>query len=83
MRKAWTIFFLVNAIVLVVAFAVVSSHGFPFAFMDLNDDGFVSPAEYLMSVDLGHRPVTEGQKLCTEVFLLKDGLPLKVVCEGR
>ena len=60
---------------------MVISHGFPFGLMDLNDDSFVSPAEYLRSIDLGHRPEAGREDHCTEIFLLKDGLPIKVICE--
>ena len=67
--------------ILMVVVPVVTSHGFPFELMDLNDDGFVSPAEYLRSTGLGHRPETEREGHCTEIFLLKDGLPIKVICE--
>ena len=82
MRMLLIIFLSGSVTLLVIAVAVVSLHGFPFALMDSNEDGFVSPAEYLRSIDLGYRPVKEDESICTEVFLLKDGLPLRVVCEA-
>lgn len=57
------------------------SHGFPFALMDLNDDGLVSPSEFVNGIDLGHRPASAHESVCTEIYRLKDGMPIKVVCE--
>lgn len=57
-------------------------HGFPLALMDLDDSGFISPLEVLKSLDLGHRPASGGEGTCTEIFQLKDGMPVKIVCNA-
>jgi len=77
------IFFLiaVAAIISAAVIWVVLSHGFPIALMDLNDDGFVSPREFVASIDYGHRPASDREGDCTEIFFLKDGMPLKVICK--
>ena len=51
--------------------------------MDLNEDGFVSPgeADYVSSSE--KREIVVKGKTCVEYFALKDGLPLKVECDGR
>jgi hypothetical protein len=58
---------------------VIWDHGFPHELMDLDDSGFVSPFEMWTSLDWGYRPVS-GRAGCWEVYLLKDGMPVKVVC---
>jgi hypothetical protein len=48
--------------------------------MDLNGDGRTSLTEVFSVSDTGTRSVVVGGRACTEVFLLKDGLPVKVTC---
>lgn len=55
--------------------------GFPFKYMDLNDSGFVSFGEAIRTLDLGVRETTDEGDTCIEIFSLKDGLPIKLVCD--
>jgi hypothetical protein len=80
MRKILVILLSGIAVIVMALIAIVTSHGFPFALMDLNDDGYVSPTEFLGSLDLWHRPAEKYGDRCTEIFLLKDGSTLKVIC---
>lgn len=48
--------------------------------MDFNRDGTTSIDEFLDAADVGTRAVQVGGRSCTELVLLKDGLPVKVVC---
>lgn len=48
--------------------------------MDLDRDGSTSLTEVWFVSDYGVRAVTVGGQRCEEVFLLKDGSPLKVRC---
>jgi len=60
--------------------ALIQSSGFPYEYMDLNDDGFVSPLEAIQTLDLGVRNVSRDGRDCAEVFTLKDGMPVKQIC---
>lgn len=60
--------------------ALILHNGFPYKYMDLNDNGFVSPREALRALDMGIRDVYVDGKDCVEVFSLKDGLAIKLVC---
>jgi hypothetical protein len=65
----------------VLAFvALIMHHGFPYKYMDLNDNGFVSPREALRALDMGIRDIYVDGNDCVEVFSLKDGLATKQVC---
>jgi len=81
LRKLILIAMAVPTIILALAIGLVLVQEFPFRLMDLNEDGLVSPREFLNSLNLGYRPETGREGHCTEVFLLKDGMPVKVVCE--
>jgi len=50
--------------------------------MDLNHDGSTSLLEVSYVADHGVAPVIIDGRECSEVFLLKDGLPIKVICDG-
>ena len=54
----------------------------PFTDMDLNQDGWLGISEAMYFFDHGTRKVTIEGEVCTEYYALKDGLPLKVVCEN-
>ncbi len=82
MRKFLIIILTAVAGVVVLLFGIVLLHGFPLSLMDLNEDGFVSPSEFLGSLDQGHRPTHRGEIVCTEIFSLKVGMPIKEVCPG-
>jgi hypothetical protein len=60
---------------------LVALHGFPFGLMDVDDSGFVSMSEVIASLDQGYRQEIIYGKKCVEIFSLKDGLPVKVICE--
>jgi hypothetical protein len=61
----------------------VWQNDFPFSLMDLDDNGFVSPSEFIGSFDLGYRQVIGQGRNCIEIYYLKDGLERKVVCAAR
>ena len=67
--------------ILAFVIGLVLVQDFPFRLADLNEDGLVSPREFINSLNLGYRPETGREGLCAEIFLLKDGMPVKVVCE--
>lgn len=48
---------------------------------DLNKNGILSPTEASHFSDYGERIIEKNGLKCTEYFALKDGLPLKTVCE--
>ena len=48
--------------------------------MDFNHDGTTSLGEFLEAGDVNTRPVVRNGRRCTEYFLLKDGMPVKVSC---
>lgn len=81
MRKSVIVLLSGTTMILIAVGAIVLLHGFPFALMDLNDDGSISPAEYLQSIDLWYRPVDGRDEHCTEIYQLKDGLPIKMLCK--
>ena len=80
-RKLLIIICMVAAILLGGILRLVLSHGFPIPPMDIDDDSFISPGEFLNSIELWHRPVRAHDDPCMEIFRLKDGLGVKVVCE--
>lgn len=81
LRKFLVIIFMIAAAMYVGIFGLVLSHGFPISLMDINDDGFISPNELLNSIELWHRHARAQDGVCTEIFRLKDGMPVKVVSE--
>ena len=81
MRKFFIVLLIVAATILATITWLVLSHGFPFVLMDVDDSGFVSLSELVNSIELWHRPATGREGVCTEVFRLKDGSAVKVVCE--
>jgi hypothetical protein len=48
--------------------------------MDLDRDGSTTFSEVWFVADHGVRPVTVAGHQCSEIFLLKDGLPVKTIC---
>jgi len=48
--------------------------------MDLDHDGSTTLTEVWFVSDFGVRPVTIAGRQCSEIFLLKDGLPVKTIC---
>ena len=58
-------------------------HDFPYALMDLDGSGFVSPGEALESLDLGYRQILGHGRNCTQIYWLKDGSERKLICKGR
>jgi hypothetical protein len=56
---------------------------FTFRDMDLNNDGFVSPAEADYVSSSGAREVVLNGKHCIEYYAYKDGLTVKVLCGDR
>jgi hypothetical protein len=48
--------------------------------MDLNHDGTTTLGELFFVTDNGRREVIVNGRRCTEIFLLKDGSTLKVLC---
>jgi len=57
----------------------------PLAFdeMDFDQNGFVTFSELDYASSYGTRQVTENDMSCIEYYALKDGLRLKVVCNGN
>jgi hypothetical protein len=54
--------------------------GLTWSELDLDSDGTTSLDELFVVADHGRREVVVNGRRCTEVFLLKDGLPVKVIC---
>ncbi len=54
-----------------------------YAQMDWNNDGRVDLGEIFYAMDVGQREVKQDSQQCIEYFNLKDGLPLKIDCEGK
>ena len=57
-----------------------SRSGLTWAEMDLDHDGSTTLTEVWFVSDHGVRPVTVAGRQCSEIFLLKDGLPIKTIC---
>ena len=53
-----------------------------FEAMDFDRNGFVTFSELVYVNAYGTRQVTENGETCTEYYALKDGLRLKIVCNG-
>ena len=62
--------------------AIAASENHDWKEMDWNGDGRVSIAEFLEGSDVGRRSVTSGDSECTEFFRYKDGMPIRVDCDG-
>ena len=56
----------------------------PLAFheMDFDENGFVTFFELAYANSYGTRRITEHERSCTEYYARKDGLRLKIVCDG-
>ncbi len=52
------------------------------AFRDVNLDGQISLSELLWK-DIASNSIEVGGKSCTEIILLKDGLPVAVHCPSQ
>lgn len=65
---------------IVAIFTVISSK--TLAFSDRNVDGQISIGEFLFP-DVGFNEIFRGGFSCTEVYLLKDGLPVAEHCPVR
>ena len=50
--------------------------------IDFDRDGSVTFSELVYANAYGTRQVTENSRTCTEYYALKDGLWLKIVCNG-
>lgn len=63
--------------------AVIASleKGYAWADMDWDGDGRTSVREFLQSADIGVRETQPGGRPCREYYALKDGLPVRLVCE--
>jgi hypothetical protein len=48
--------------------------------MDIDGSGWVSPREMYQTLDLDVRQRESNGQLCVEIFSLKDGLPVKLIC---
>ncbi|MBT2788621.1 MULTISPECIES: hypothetical protein [unclassified Halomonas] len=74
---------IVSVVLLVTVIAIWFAR-VPFTYddMDLNQDGWLGLSEAMYFFDHGVRKVTVEGEVCTEYYALKDGLPLKVVCEN-
>lgn len=68
-------------VVTVISAVLILQSGFPHKLMDLDDSGFVSPREAIRTLDLGTREIVVEGRECVEIYALKDGLPLKQICE--
>ena len=57
------------------------SQGYSWNEMDWNSDGSTSLREFILSSDIGKRPIEVEGKKCQEYFAYKDGLSVKTICE--
>lgn len=48
--------------------------------MDWDGDGHTSLAEFFHTFDVGSRHVRAFERECREIYLLKDGMPFKLLC---
>ena len=73
---------LVSGAVIVAAIlaTLIFGSGFPHKYMDLDDSGFITVREAIRTLDMGVREVTASNVRCIEIFGLKDGLPIKLIC---
>jgi hypothetical protein len=60
-----------------------SRSGLSWREMDFNHDGSTSVREFLEGADVGTRSTSRNGRACTEYFLLKDGMPVKLVCPAH
>jgi len=67
---------------LCVTFSALNNH-YSWKSMDWNEDGTTSIFEFFHSSDVGKREIKIDNKVCTEYFSYKDGLPIKQVCENE
>lgn len=76
-------FGIVSLAVLVAAIALwIVRVPFTYADMDLNQNGWLGVSEAVYFFDHGTREITIEGEVFIEYYALKDGLPLKVVCEN-
>ncbi|HEX20147.1 MAG TPA: hypothetical protein ENG78_04940 [Acidiferrobacteraceae bacterium] len=61
---------------------LVSTSPLTYEQLDLNRDGKVSFTEAEYASNYGMRIINQNGKECIEYYAYKDGLPLKVVCDG-
>jgi len=64
-----------------VTIILVLLNGFPVKYMDLDDSGWISLNELYGSLDLGVRENNNDDQICVEIYSLKDGLPVKMICD--
>ncbi|WP_146198002.1 hypothetical protein [Caulobacter endophyticus] len=55
-------------------------HGYGWSEMDWNSDGWTSLGEFLDAADIGKREAVVCQRVCTEYFAYKDGMPVRTDC---
>ena len=72
---------IVVAALTVIVFLHIDREGFAWVEMDWDRSGHISLGEILDSIDYGRRQVTVGGKICVEIFALKDGRQIQMVCE--
>jgi hypothetical protein len=81
MRKRGII---ILAVIGAILFAVVADEtvgkGFSWHDMDWSGDGHTSLNEVFHTFDVDFRRVQVDGKLCRSVYLLKDGMPVKLLC---
>jgi hypothetical protein len=51
--------------------------------MDWNDDREITIAEIFESIDMGKRYIIVDNNTCKEYFSLKDGLPVRLICNHK
>lgn len=63
-----------------VAFAA-AHQAYDWRHMDWNEDGRTTAREFLASAEIGRRSGCGDGGRCTEFYSLKDGLPVRIVCD--
>ena len=81
----WLTLLGVSLVVLVGASYLYLVSRSPLAFneMDFDSNGFVTFYELVYANAYGTRKITTHDGACTEYYALRDGLPLKIICNGH
>lgn len=79
-KKVSATLLVVTMMAVTILAVLVIHNGFPLKYMDIDDSGWVSPSEMYQTLDLGVRQRETNGQLCVEIFSLKDGLPIKLIC---
>jgi hypothetical protein len=72
--------FVVAALYLGFLAVLALRSGYSWREMDWDDDGTTTLAEFFETVDIARRPAPRDGQICTELYRLKDGLPVRVEC---